>query len=227
MRTRSGLAGLALSVIVTLVATAGISLAKPHPSKGHGTHPPGNNGTVKVDGDPWDSAPDNESHPGCVFEIDFYGYDEGDLDATYTFDLKQPSGSGTLSSGSLFIGEDPAGGGTDLDASTGPIDLSDELAAAGATANKNQGYHVKLTVHAEGSIGSDVKHKVFWIGCETAEETDTDTPESGSSPARPARRGSGSAAASPRRASGSAAARSGRAAAQPARAVSGTPAFTG
>ena len=37
------------------------------------THPPGNNGTVKVDGEPWDSTPNNEPHPGCTFEIDFYG----------------------------------------------------------------------------------------------------------------------------------------------------------
>jgi hypothetical protein len=31
-----------------------------------------------------------------------------------------------------------------------------------------QGFHVKLTVHAEGSQGADTKHKVFWVeGCKT------------------------------------------------------------
>ena len=29
-----------------------------------------------------------------------------------------------------------------------------------------QGYHVKLTVNAPGSIGADTKYKVFWVtGC--------------------------------------------------------------
>ena len=42
------------------------------------TAAPGNNGTVKVDGVPFDSHPNNEPHVGCVFQIDFYGYDQGD-----------------------------------------------------------------------------------------------------------------------------------------------------
>jgi hypothetical protein len=30
-----------------------------------------------------------------------------------------------------------------------------------------QGFHVKLTINAEGSQGADVKHKVFWVtGCD-------------------------------------------------------------
>ena len=28
---------------------------------------------------------------------------------------------------------------------------------------RQQGYHVKLTVKTTGSIGADVKHKVFWV----------------------------------------------------------------
>ena len=153
--------GVALSVALVIGATGMTSWAKSPKS-----HPPGNNGTVKVDGVEWDDAPNNEPHPGCTFEIDFYNYDEGDLDATYEFALQAPSGSGLLESGSLFIGEDPNGGGTDLDGSTGPIDLSDAFASSGATAHPKQGYHVMLTVHAEGSIGADVKHKVYWVtGC--------------------------------------------------------------
>jgi hypothetical protein len=30
-------------------------------------------------------------------------------------------------------------------------------------AHPNQGFHVKLTINAEGSQGADVKHKVFWV----------------------------------------------------------------
>jgi len=130
------------------------------------TIPPGNNGTVKVDGREFDTHPDNEPHPGCDFQIDFYGYDEGDLTADIFFTLQAPSGSGPLASRTdIFIGEDPAGGGTDLDAEE-YFDLSAALAASGAYQHPIQGYHIKLTVHAEGSIGADVKHKVFWVKCE-------------------------------------------------------------
>jgi len=110
-----------------------------------GTRPPGNNGVVKVDARPFDDAPDNEPHVGCTFQIDFYGYDEGDLEARYLLELHSPTGSGTLLTGTKPIGEDPAGGGTDLDASA-TIYLEDEVAAWGAEPHPKQGYHVKLTV---------------------------------------------------------------------------------
>ncbi len=126
--------------------------------------PPGNNGTVKVDGQPFDDHPNNEPHVGCTFQIDLYGYDQGDLRATYTFTIHPPSGqSAVLATGSLGIGEDPAGGGTDLDGSA-TIDLSGAL--AGFQPHPNQGFHVFLTVEAQGSIGADVKHKVFRVTCE-------------------------------------------------------------
>jgi hypothetical protein len=126
--------------------------------------PAGNNGTVKIDGEAFDQHPNNEPHVGCVFEVDFYGYDEGVGNATATFDLHPPTGTSTLVTESIDIGEDAAGGGTDLDAEL-LVDLTDELAASGATPHPNQGFHVKLTVHAPGSIGADVKHKVFWVEC--------------------------------------------------------------
>jgi len=126
--------------------------------------PPGNNGTIKVDGVEFDSHPDNEPHVGCVFQIDFYGYDEGDLDAVVTFEGQPPTGGGELLTDVVPIGEDPAGGGNDLDASV-TYDLSEAL--AGIEPHPVQGHHVKLTVEAEGSIGNDVKHKVFWVeGCQ-------------------------------------------------------------
>ena len=37
---------------------------------------------------------DNEPHVGCVFQVDFYGYDEGDLDADVTFKAHPPTGNG-------------------------------------------------------------------------------------------------------------------------------------
>lgn len=124
--------------------------------------PPGNNGTVKVNGTDIDSGPGNEPHQGCVFEINFFGYDEGpSLFATYTLEGQAPTGGGVFASGTVFIGEDAAGGGTDLDA-TATVDLTGALVGVTPTA---QGDHIKLTVNADGSKGSDVKHKTFWVLC--------------------------------------------------------------
>ncbi|HEV8374234.1 MAG TPA: hypothetical protein VGR68_13625, partial [Actinomycetota bacterium] len=72
---------LVVAVAVTLLGGASVffsSLASATPN------PPGNNGTIKVDGVPFDDAPDNEPHVGCTFQVDFYGYDEGDLFADVT-----------------------------------------------------------------------------------------------------------------------------------------------
>jgi hypothetical protein len=149
-----GLLGLLLP-LTRLVASA----APPEGSK-----PPGNNGTVKIDGTAFDDHPDNEPHVGCVFQIDLYNYDEGNLQATYRFDLWAPTGSGQLAAGSVAIGEDPNGGGRDLDASV-TVDLTSALLRSGGTPHPMQGWHVRLTVNAEGSIGADVKHKMFWLRC--------------------------------------------------------------
>jgi hypothetical protein len=154
------------SALLSIALTGTIALAKPPADK---KNPPGNNGTIKIDGVEFDDHPNNEPHPGCIFEIDLYGYDEGeDLNAEVVFEGHPPTGGGVLDvePKTLFIGEDAAGGGTDLDASQ-QYDLSDAL--AGVTPHPKQGYHVKLTVHADGSIGADKKHKVFWVEeCEPA-----------------------------------------------------------
>lgn len=129
------------------------------------THPPGNNGTVKIDGMPWDSAPNNEPHVGCIMQIDFYGYEQGPWDAYFELGLHAPTGSGYLGSGWVYVGEDANGGGTDLDGSV-TYDLRPALAASGVQPHPKQGYHVRLTVEADAySIGADVKHKMFWVNC--------------------------------------------------------------
>ena len=128
-------------------------------------NPPGNNGTVKLDARPFDAAPDNEPHVGCTFQLDFYGYDQGALDAQVTFEAHPPTGDRQLLlTDTVFIGEDDnAGGGSQagLDArQTYRLDFT------GITPHPEQGIHVKLTVNAEGSQGADTKHKVFWVtGC--------------------------------------------------------------
>jgi hypothetical protein len=151
------------------------------------THPPGNNGTVKIDGQPWDNDPNNEPHVGCEFQLDFYGYDDGrGLVGEYLFELWSPTGSGELVTGSTAIGEDPAGGGTDHDASV-TIDLKDEVLGSGSDPHPNQGWHVRLTVNADGSIGADVKHKMFWVTCAPSPgpSTPPETPSEGPTTVKP------------------------------------------
>ena len=152
-----GSAALMTAVIGALVwSTAGPAAAAP-----------GNNGTVKVDREAFDDLPNNEPHVSCVFQIDFYGYDEGQLFASASFELDPPTGHMTplLSRTGIFIGEDSAAGGgstAGLDASE-TFDLSTAIAASGEPPHPQQGWHVGLTVHADGSRGADVKHKEFWV----------------------------------------------------------------
>jgi hypothetical protein len=158
------LSGIAL-VFLGIASTATVAGATGGPSN---NGPPGNNGTVKIDRAPFDSHPDNESHVGCKFEVDFYGFDKGDLDAQVTFTVQPPTGKGeVLLTDKISIGEDDnSGGGSEagLDASR-EYDLTSELVGR-YTEHPQQGYHVKLTVHADGSQGGDTKHKVFWVsGC--------------------------------------------------------------
>lgn len=157
----AGLTAMALAASLVLAAPVGAA--------------PGNNGTVKIDGEVFDDLPNNEPHVGCSFQVDFYGFDEGDdLFAHVTFTAQPPSGRGIILEDDVFIGEDDASGGgseAGLDASaTFTLDLSalDE--------HPVQGYHVKLTVEADGSKGADTKHKTFWVtGCEPpCEEPPTD-----------------------------------------------------
>jgi hypothetical protein len=124
--------------------------------------PKGNNGTIKIDGVTLQGGPANEPHVDCEFALEFSGYDQGALAASVTFALqaptRRPSGSQVLLTDTIPIGEDAAGGATDLDASK-----VYGLDFAGVTAHPKQGYHVKVTIHAQGSQGADTKHKVFWV----------------------------------------------------------------
>lgn len=167
LRTRrsAGLFILTSSMLLALVVAAPVA-AK---------NPAGNNGTVKIDALDWDNHPNNEPHVGCTFEVDFYGFDEGDLWADVVFEAHPPTGQGVLLTDSIFIGgDDNSGGGSEAgwDASR-QYDLTSALSAY--PVHPQQGYHVKLTIHADGSQGADTKHKVFWVGpCDP--ETPVDPP---------------------------------------------------
>ena len=163
---------LAVAVVAALLGVmtllGGLASAAPNP--------PGNNGTIKIDNVPFDDLPDNEPHVGCTFQVDFYGYDEGDLNAEVTFQAHpptlRPGDDQVLLTDTVFVGEDDNSGG----GSTAGLDASETytLDFTGITPHPVQGFHVKLTIHAEGSKGADVKHKVFWVtGCAPGQTTTT------------------------------------------------------
>jgi hypothetical protein len=147
-------------------------------------NPAGNNGFIKVSDEAMDDGiPQNHPHVGCTFKVEFYNYDKNNKNANVKFALHAPTATSKhslkVASGDLtpFIGGDTAGGGNDLDAReeyklqfTGP-------------AHQNQGYHVKLTVEAPGSKGSDKKHKVFWV--EPCAKTTPTTPATPGTPTKP------------------------------------------
>jgi hypothetical protein len=165
---------LAISVVLAMV----LGLIWLAPAATSAPNPPGNNGTVKIDGVAFDVHPDNEPHVGCVFQVDFYGFDEGDLFADVTFAVHPPTGAFVdILDDTVFIGEDDNSGGgsiAGLDAQE-TYDLG--LLLASYAPHPQQGWHVKLTVNADGSQGADVKHKVFWVsGCTPPTTTSTSTP---------------------------------------------------
>jgi len=135
---------------------------------------PRGSGVVKLDRKPFDDLPNNEPHVGCTFQLDFYNYGEG-ITATYVFELWPPTGREHLASDSIFVGEDPATGGTDLDGSA-TVDLGPKLLASGAEPHRHNGWHVKVTVNAPGSSGSERKQKVFWVRECAAPTTSPTTP---------------------------------------------------
>lgn len=126
--------------------------------------PPGQTGTVKIDGRPFDQHPDNEPHVGCVFEVDLFNYPEGGIEARYSVRLWPPTGRDQLLSGGVTLEDDPAGGGQDLDGEV-RLDLAEPLRDSDAEPHPQQGWHVKISVRAPHSRGADDKHKVFWVRC--------------------------------------------------------------
>jgi hypothetical protein len=167
----------AVSALVAAALGAGLVWVLPGALPGASADPPGNNGTVKIDGVDFDDHPDNEPHVGCVFQVDWYGFDAGDLNSHVTFEVHPPTGQPeVILEDDVFIGEDDnSGGGSEagLDASE-TYDLTTAL--QGFEQHPQQGWHVKLTVNNDGSQGADVKHKVFWVtGCEVPPPTTTTT----------------------------------------------------
>ena len=94
----------------------GVGMVAPASASGG---PPGDNGTVKVDGWEVDGTPANEPHVGCEFGIDFYGY-EAELPVTMEFWVQPPTGQEEMilrSTGALDD-DDATSGGSDSSCSS-------------------------------------------------------------------------------------------------------------
>lgn len=144
--------------------TAPVATANNETSSQKTNNPTGNNGFIKVNEEVVsDSIPNNDPHVSCSFKVEFYNYDMNpSYRAKVSFALQNPTagdGYSIKAAGNLnpFIGQDGAGGGNDLDAVE-----TYRLTFTGKP-HPTQGYHVKLTISADGSRGADVKHKVFWV----------------------------------------------------------------
>lgn len=157
-------------------------------SKGKGAgkakqDPAGNNGTVKIA--PYgeiDSIPNNTPHPGCTFQVEWYGFDEGDdVVSKVSFAMQAPTSDVALSidgPAEVFVGGDSAtGAGTE----TGLDGRETYTLSFDGEPHPKQGYHVKLTVATPRSQGNDTKTKVFWVEeCEPGTATeDSSTDDEG------------------------------------------------
>jgi hypothetical protein len=183
MHEKSSRRGRSVRLVVPIAAVAvalGVPLIAGVAAAQEG--PPGNNGTVKVDGLPFDEHPDNEPHPGCEFDIDWYNFD-ANATSEVTFESQNPTGTDILLTDSVTLDDDANEGGDedgldDLDAQESyTLEFTED-----DFFHPNQGYHVKLTIETTWSNGAEVKHKVFWVSeCEAGGGTTTTTPPSGTS----------------------------------------------
>ncbi|HEX6919110.1 MAG TPA: hypothetical protein VF314_02650, partial [Actinomycetes bacterium] len=147
-----------------------------------GGDPPGANGTVKIDGEDFDDTPEvrNEPHVTCRFELEFFGFDEGQR-ADIVFSEHPPTGTAVVRQDRSVLASADAAGGAAPDpdetyryevfaggAGDGDGDgFRDILLTDGAVANAQQGYHLRVDVDLYDADGSRVpgagKHKVFWV----------------------------------------------------------------
>ena len=163
----------------------------------------GNDGTVKVDEvDLAAPPPANDPHVDCIFDIEFFSFDDG-LEATVKFVGQAPTGKDVPLLTDTVPLAATTGGGNELvgQATYDLTDLVDQL----GDPHPQQGFHIKLTVEVPTGTHSTAfsKYKVFWVTCapkptptvtttppkpeesETPkpEESETPTPEESETPA--------------------------------------------
>ncbi|MEU8264540.1 LPXTG cell wall anchor domain-containing protein [Micromonospora sp. NPDC048999] len=173
------------AALTAAAATACLAFAAPAWAAGNPHNPPGDNGTVKIDGMPFTDKVDNQPHVTCEFELEFFNFDEGQR-ANLTLWAQPPSATPkdkvVWSQQDVLISDDPASGAAnDHDA---VIKLSaNNLDLTGLKLHPKQGYHIKLDVKLVGGKSSDGKHKVFWL--QPCDSSKSPSPNPGEEPSNP------------------------------------------
>jgi LPXTG-motif cell wall-anchored protein len=139
------------------LCAAGVAAAASTGAAAH-ADPPGNNGTIKIDGEPFDTDNNNEPHVVCNFRVKLFDFDLNQR-GNIVFTIQPPSGNFNelLRLDDQLLSNDPAGGGQDLDEIF--TFSANQLGLGSFTEHPQQGFHVKVTL--ETSVGP--KHKVFWV----------------------------------------------------------------
>ncbi|MFC4145244.1 LPXTG cell wall anchor domain-containing protein [Micromonospora mangrovi] len=170
----------ARAALTAAAATACLAFAAPAMATGNPHNPPGDNGTVKIDGAPFEDKVDNQPHVTCDFELEFFNFDEGQK-ANITLWAQPPSSSPkdkvVWSKTGVLISDDPASGAQNDHDEVIRLSAKD-LDLTGLTRHPKQGYHIKLDVDLTDGKAFDDKHKVFWLQpCEsTGSPSPTPTP---------------------------------------------------
>jgi LPXTG-motif cell wall-anchored protein len=156
----------ALALVSLVAGAAGAAFAAPALAD-----PPGANGTVKIDGYPFEEDNNNEPHVDCRWRVEFFNFDEKER-ASIIFSAQPPSSKDFHEVGRLDdveASDDPASGGSyENDVDNYFEFTSDDLDLTNAYYHPNQGYHIKLTIDRQSHPEWTEKHKVFWLQpCET------------------------------------------------------------
>ena len=198
---RARVAHIAVVLLGLVLAIVGLSSASAN------ADPPGNNGTVKIDGtdlndgpghtqkpnDPFDEGTDNDPHIECGIKVDFFNFDEGQT-ADIVFTAHAPTGSNGLLLEDLdvTISQDgTAGAPNDVDESF-IYDVEEDFDMTQFTSKHEvHGWHIKVNITIYDAEGNEVpgakKHKVFWAeGCPPPEEPEEpEVPEEPEEPEEP------------------------------------------
>ena len=149
----------ALLALLAMLAFAAVAI--PATAEARKGNPPGANGTIKIDGIPFDGDRNNEPHVGCDFRVKFQGFDRGpNVWALVVFEAQPPTGRGEFHHDWVFIG-----GGDTVKAYN--LDQIPGFWGRGFKLHPNQGFHLKVTVRTWDDAGKETrKSKVFWVeGC--------------------------------------------------------------
>lgn len=145
--TTRGVAALGLAALVVLGTS---------PQAAADTHDQGFPGTVKVSAVGSPADPDNEAKPGCVARVDYFNFNPGTYQVTFT--AVPPSGDRELLSTDVTIEQESQPASDAQRTERYELDVSG-LAADGV------GYHVSLEVSDPDREGEGAKGKVFGFEC--------------------------------------------------------------